>query len=637
MTYVKNYLKTLSIKSILKNIPFYISAIVTGFLFYLSTANFKSFVVYAITLLFISILVKFNPSLIKKHFSKRKLIVASVLPILIGAVFYHRMNKATMPINIANIVGIKSETLVLVVSALGALVSIYSFLLFVCFICDKCKISEAMQMLRCKISSYKNIKTIFIILFALYLLSYGAIMLADVPFGDDMQRIVEGESNYNVFSRHLSDLLSIFIHSNTFAVDVSPFPQIVATLIMTVASLIVVINFTDKNKISFANIFAVLPMGLTPFFLECISYKYDSPYMAISILASVMPTLFIACNPYLYIFTIILGVIISCSTYQAMLGIFPVMIILLVFTKWNIGEKFKEIFKFILTSAASYLAGILIYKVFIVSPYDIEAASFNYVTPEIFSLKDLPAGVFSNLKHFIGNIINYLDPKWLILISVIFASFIVLSCINSKRNKITSSIVCILALCAAICFCFGIYIFMIRPGFSLRSMPGFGAVIAIIAVICSNFDKAKLTKAVTFCFTWSLIVFCFAFGNLLQEQARNIDFRLTLACSDLNSIDEINTDKISNIEVKNISKIQSYVFERNLQFNNNSMQILTNSYWSSVYFNNFFGIKNRFTIGYNSTSEGCDDISKYEVVKDTYYHTIYMYEDNIIIFLKDCG
>lgn len=37
---------------------------------------------------------------------------------------------------------------------------------------------------------------------------------------------------------------------------------------------------------------AVVPLGLSPWFLECFSYKFDSPYMALSVLASVIPFIF---------------------------------------------------------------------------------------------------------------------------------------------------------------------------------------------------------------------------------------------------------------------------------------------------------------------------------------------------------
>ena len=131
-----------------------------------------------------------------------------------------------------------------------------------------------------------------IIIFLLLLLSISAILKADFKYADDLGRVVNGYRGWGNFSRYLSNLFSIFLHADTYLTDISPLPQIFAIIIMALASIILIHLFSNGKKITFFNIIAVIPLTINPYFLECLSYKYDAPYMAISVLASIIPFLF---------------------------------------------------------------------------------------------------------------------------------------------------------------------------------------------------------------------------------------------------------------------------------------------------------------------------------------------------------
>lgn len=130
------------------------------------------------------------------------------------------------------------------------------------------------------------------ILILLYFIVSFVLLRANYNNLDDTGREVHTYREWDNFSRYTSYYLSPIIHANKILSDISPLTQILALVILAAASIIVIYGITEQTKISWWCMVAVLPLGLSPYFLECLSYKFDSPYMALSVLASVFPVLF---------------------------------------------------------------------------------------------------------------------------------------------------------------------------------------------------------------------------------------------------------------------------------------------------------------------------------------------------------
>ena len=135
----------------------------------------------------------------------------------------------------------------------------------------------------------KNLVSFIII----YGLAICTILRANVNYIDDLGRTAFGYRGWENFSRWISEYGSILVHGKTYLTDMSPMPQLLAVLIIALASTVVLYVFVDEKKYRFLNVVAVLPLGISPYFLECLSYKYDSTYMALSVLGVVFPFLFI--------------------------------------------------------------------------------------------------------------------------------------------------------------------------------------------------------------------------------------------------------------------------------------------------------------------------------------------------------
>ena len=133
-----------------------------------------------------------------------------------------------------------------------------------------------------------------LILFGIYFLGILTIIRANFLYRDDIWRAVESIFwQWFGWSRYVSVFSSFIVHADINLTDISPLPQLIAIFILSVSSLILV-YVIGKKKITIVRLLASIPLGLSPFILENLSYKFDPPYNALSILACIVPFLFIA-------------------------------------------------------------------------------------------------------------------------------------------------------------------------------------------------------------------------------------------------------------------------------------------------------------------------------------------------------
>ncbi|MCD7752412.1 MAG: glucosyltransferase domain-containing protein [Lachnospiraceae bacterium] len=321
--------------------------------------------------------------------------------------------------------------------AAGFVLIAYGLISLACVVVSELDLVNEIKALKRKMGEYANLKKTALAIFVLYLISFSSIILADVEYIDDMGRKVTGNTGWEDFSRYLSNIVSQVINTNSYLADVSPLTQLIAVVVITISSLIVLMVFTDQKKFSFWNIIAVLPLGISPYFLECITYKYDSPYMALSVLGGVFPLLFYAEDLKLYITAAVLGTLVVCTTYQAALGIFPVSVMVLLFLQWKKGRSFRDLFQLMLRSVCGYCIGLFGWRYFLMKP-----VVSTYTSSDIYSLQELPAGLYSNLGRYLGNVYQDFDPLWLICTVVIFVCFIALETITAEKKEVAYGSLC---------------------------------------------------------------------------------------------------------------------------------------------------------------------------------------------------
>jgi len=469
-----------------------------------------------------------------------------------------------------------------------------------------------------------------LLMFIIYLLGIFTIIRANVLYIDDIGRAAGGGRGWYNWSRYISDYLSILIHGDTVLTEISPLPQLLAILMLSLSSVFLVYVISNK-KITVVGLLASIPLGLSPYFLECLSYKFDAPYMALAVLASIVPFLFIA-RKKAFLFISIVSLLVLCMSYQAASGIYPLIVLILCFRDWNNGKSNKEIFSFLGLGVLAFCLSMIIFKLFFVKPYIVAES-----TTVMHSPAQMIPGVLANLKTYLQSINQDFGLIWKIIILIICFFFIIKAVFNSAQQKLVSFVVSLFLICFMIILSYGAYLLLEAPLFAPRALFGFGAFLAIICIYISDYKKAAIVAVLAL--NWCFMVFAFSYGNALADQNRYTTFRITILLHDLSILyPDRNTEDMSiqinnkldfTPTVKNIAK--HYPVIKRLV----PPQLAEQDLYAYVYFLNYFnwGYLKRQDFSY---SEGYVDYRKCDlpVVLDSYYHTIKSDGERILVILK---
>ena len=487
-----------------------------------------------------------------------------------------------------------------------------------------------------------------LVLLGVYLLGILTIIRANFSYKDDILRAAAGSRQWINGSRYISEVFSIFVHGDTNLTDISPIPQLLAILVLTAASVLLVYVLT--RKITIIRLLACIPLGLSPYFLESLSFKFDSPYMALSILASIIPFLFIT-RRKAFMFVSVASLLIMCMSYQAASGIYMLIAFILCFQYWNNREKTnKDILYFFITAALSFCFSLLFYRFLLMKPIDSEQA---YALSSMYPMSELISGSLHNIKNY-AILINYdLGLIWKAGIVFVLIFFIIKSVSVSKQRKALSFLFALLVIVIAFILSYGIYSLLEQPSYRPCALMGFGVFLAIMCVYVVS-DFKKMAIIVVLALNWCLFTFAFSYGNALADQARYAEFRIVILMRDLSASNMFTEDiplQIDNsIEftpvIKNIAK-RNPVIERLVQ-SRLSYYLLDYLYFSNYFNYNIFHINKIVEANFGDTppvilttqkdrvDKKTEDFNTFDlpVVLDSYYHTIKSDGNRVLIILK---
>ena len=478
-----------------------------------------------------------------------------------------------------------------------------------------------------EIIKYKFLAKPFIILAFIYCLGIVSIIRANFNYIDDLGRVFDGYRGWMNWSRYISEGLSVLIHTDSRLMDISPLPQILACLILAFASVILIYVFTEKEQISKWNILAVLPLGLSPYFLECLSYKFDSPYMALSVLASIFPFLFVKYSEKIYFAMSIAGCLVMCMTYQASSGIYVLVTLFLAAKKLN---KDKPYFRFIAVSALSYVISLVVFRIALMRKLN------DYATTDTAGVSDLIPTVCNNIQTYFNLIYSDFNRVWLVLIALLAFAFIYTFVKVTSLKIYESLLLAFMLLVFGSVLSYGGYILLKHPLFAPRGMYGIGVLLAIISVNITAISKNNFIKIVCILLSWCFFVFSFSYGNALAEQKRYTDFRVNMLITDLNKLQpQNNMDMLMQLD-GNIGK--SPALTRRIDKRYPIIKRLVPStlgadwVWNQYYLYNYFNlphIKQHF-----DTKK--QDFKKFNlpVIVNSRYHDIMANDKYILVQLK---
>jgi hypothetical protein len=290
-------------------------------------------------------------------------------------------------------------------------------------------------------------------MFGIYLLGIFTIIRANFLYMDDIKRSIEGVRGWYDWSRYVSEFLSMFVHADTNLTDISPLPQLLAILILSISSVSLVYIIVNK-KITTILLISSIPLGLSPYILECLVFKFDAPYMALSVLTSIIPFLFIA-RKRAFLSVSVVSLLVMCMTYQAASGIYLMIAIVLCFRYWSTRQKSnKEILSFFGMVAIAFCFSMLLFKFFIMKPV---SNNELYGTTDMHPASHILSGMLSNIKNYAMNINNDFGIIWKIGILLILFFFIIQSTYKSAQRKILSFFISIIFIGLSFILSFGAY------------------------------------------------------------------------------------------------------------------------------------------------------------------------------------
>lgn len=473
-------------------------------------------------------------------------------------------------------------------------------------------------------------KKAFAALMAVYSLGISAILRANFNYIDDMDRVANGYGGWINFSRFLSEALSNFIHMDRYLADISPLPQLIAAFLMAVSGTLLLYIVYDRTSFSAMELVSLIPLGLNPYFLECFSYKYDSPYMALSIFGAILPFLYRKKGRAAYIFASVTGLTIVCTTYQAAVGIYVMIVILLMVRMWCKGETLKKAGMFCLKSMAGFGLGIALFKLILMTP--VEA---SYVTGRLGgdNIKELAMTVYSNLKQYYALIKEDMKPFWLFLIFVIAIGFLWTTARSSERNRVLSFIVTAIGLFLMGILCFGVYPALSKTLFEPRAMYGFGVLITLTGICVAEGRGSLLFRVPLFLLGLAFGVFSFTYGNALYSQKEYTDFRIQMVIEDLNDMELFLEEEPVVVQITGSIGYSPVI--RNMPSDGGILYRLVpvtfrgNWWWGQAGFYQYYGLK-------NVTRDPGINLTTWElpVLEDHMYHTIKGTDHYILVELK---
>ncbi|MBQ9539343.1 MAG: glucosyltransferase domain-containing protein [Treponema sp.] len=482
-----------------------------------------------------------------------------------------------------------------------------------------------------------------LIIFAIFSVGMISVIRADVFYGgaDDLYRAMSGSRAWRNFYRYVSHFLSIFIHTSPKVFDIAPLTQILALIVMSVTALIIIRISTPHNDtpvFSPALYMAVVPVCLFPYFMENISYRYDAPYMALSVLFCVFPFLFM--RRLLYFALVSLPCLfLMCLSYQAASGVYIVACAFCVFDMWTRNKiPLSRILYFTLTAIVCYALTLLIFFAI----FNVQPVGNSYVDKNL------------NIAAFSSNAKAYLTQIWQdfghssikLSLILLLPLFVFVSCLTSKRSRLSAALVSILLFFFAGLFSYGAFLVMGKPLLEPRSMFPFGIVVAFVCVRIASWLSAEkasgrrlrlvrgAARLLLFILSYSCLVFAFAYGNAHASQKKYTNFRLTLLLQDLSRVvksgqDDIHVFVLSDIDytlaVKNLERTYPVATRMIENMGGHAVIFYLEDYG--------FGVQAE-TDKYSDWSR---DLENYDIVSDNLYHTIYARDNEYYILFKEPG
>jgi hypothetical protein len=332
-------------------------------------------------------------------------------------------------------------------------------------------------------------------LFLLALIAISALTLPIIGVGrwgvDDYGRSILGYNDLVAAGRPVAAFLLWAINLGSLT-DTAPLPQFIAVVFMAIATLIIAERFSVSDK-SLIFLIATCMAG-NPYFVENISFRFDSAPMALAILLSVAALPSVSCHPS--IITVCLStalLLLALCTYQYSTNYYFVL------GSFAIGLRALKDEAAILWRdvSACYLpavvAGFVYTQLF---PYLTALDGHNYASPTVLAFSyvtqqsqlavfsEWPAAIWQNLKRVSS--IFYSDWTHTLIGAFWTINFFIMASIVARmiavRRHFVRAAIAIGLLCLSVLGVVGIQLPLSTPSLIARTLVGWGAFLAMTPI-----------------------------------------------------------------------------------------------------------------------------------------------------------
>ena len=407
--------------------------------------------------------------------------------------------------------------------------------------------------------------TIFKSVFILFFIYVLPIILSDVLYKDDMRRVLYGDPStwYNDGRPLMAYILTSFSFG-TPLVDTSPLPLLTGILFLAFSLALFSKKYLQDYD-SLSVVLCLLMLIISPFFLENLSFKFESLGMCISLgLLIILFSLPDRIAKAEYFVLSLIAAVFVCCIYQATLGAFFSLLLFTVFIELK-DVPLETILEKALYKMSGFCIGSCIYMAGI-APYYVAKEGYQAEHSQLITLNaEGISKFFSNLKSFFVylKLMYFPDSKSFITVltaAVLFLTLIAIAMhlkdVLSAKNdssKYKKFFLGLISPFLIIIFAFLPMYFLTNPNFMPRAFISFNTFLLFIGFMLVSLSKRKRLILLIFIpiyfFSYS---FSYSYANLLKSQA---DYEMYVAQSitnDLNKINGINSSYKFYVEGKRI-------------------------------------------------------------------------------------
>ena len=388
---------------------------------------------------------------------------------------------------------------------------------------------------------------VFARLLALYLVLLYPILRANRYYEDDLKRALFGRTGWDSNGRPLTSLLMKLLQCFNYAlVDISPLTQIGSVAILAWVGVLIARRYRIRSPWMAA--LAAFPLGAQPFYLENLSFKFDSLSMSMAVFFALLPILTLTDDRKGW-WLGILCLFVSLNLYQAAINAYLTFILLDVAVAKLHHKPPKELWLQFRMRVMQAGAGMLVYQLVI----GIHIGGWvKQKTVAIHSVAELPlvTNNIVNYSRFIGSSFNihwweYITP---IMVLLMFFPFYVgmkyAIAVRSTESFWVGVLVfatgLLLPLAGLLCV-LGPILVLASPPISPRMLMGVGALLTSgLIVMQATIRSWKRSDVLALSVGWMMAIgmctIASAYGNAAGEQKSYEDRIATRLADDLGEL-----------------------------------------------------------------------------------------------------